>query len=286
MARQDGPGSRRKRGSTPSKPPCQNNFSGRPNSAPGDRVLDIGCGAGTTTLEIARRIGAAGHAIGLDISEQLLAVARERAANDARIAFVHGDATVHPFEPAASDWLLSRNGVMFFADPVASFTNMRQGLRPGGRLAFGCWRAAKLNEWITVPLEAARKALPPGLPPPPADPEAPGPYSFSDESRVARILAGAGFLDIEVRPIDVELDAAADGGLEGAAEFLQLVGPTSRFMAHHGEAVRAVARDNIRAALAPYARNGTVLLGGAIWIVTAGNPSAPDVGSATTSVLG
>ena len=100
----------------------------------GERVLDIGCGCGATTIELARRVGATGHVLGVDISAPMLGRARERAPADLPLEFVLADATVHSFEPGRSDLLFSRFGVMFFADPAVSFANMRKALRKGGRL--------------------------------------------------------------------------------------------------------------------------------------------------------
>ena len=156
-------------------------------------MLDIGCGSGATTFELARRVGADGHVTGLDISAPLLALARQRTPAGAPVTFVEGDATVHPFAPGAADLLFSRNGVMFFADPAQSFANMRKGLRSGATVTFACWREVKRNPWALVPLQAAQKALPAEPPAAPADPEAPGPYSFASEQRVTR-HSGRGWL--------------------------------------------------------------------------------------------
>jgi ubiquinone/menaquinone biosynthesis C-methylase UbiE len=164
--------------------------------APGERVLDIGCGCGATTLDMAARVGPAGHALGLDVSEPMLARARERAPAGAPASFVCADATLYPFEPGRADLLASRFGVMFFAEPALSFANMRKGLRRGARLAFVCWREPRQNPWLMLPLQEAYKFAPrlPEL-----GPEDPGPFSFSSEARVRRILGEAGFSAIALR---------------------------------------------------------------------------------------
>ena len=240
--------------------------------APGSRVLDIGCGSGETTFELARRVGADGQVTGLDISAPLLALARQRVPAGAPVKFVEGDATVHPFEPGAADLLFSRNGVMFFADPAQSFANMRKGLRPGATVTFACWREVKLNPWVFVPLQAAQKALPPQPAAASADPEAPGPYSFGKEQRVTRILDEAGFIEISLRPVEIALDISAGNGVEGAVALTQLVGAVSRLLAKQPEKVRTAAADFIRDTLTPYAKGDAVPMGGSIWIVTARTP--------------
>jgi len=238
----------------------------------GMRVIDIGCGSGDTSLELARRVGPSGSVTGLDISAPMLALARQRTPAKAPVTFVEGDATVYPFQPEAADLLFSRFGVMFFADPARSFANMRKGLRRGASLAFACWREIKRNPWVFVPLEAIQKALPPQPPPAAADPEAPGPYSFASEPRVARILGEAGFGDIALQPVEVTLDVGSGGGVEGAVTLATTVGPSSRLLDTQPAAVRAAAGDLIRGAVARYAAPGGVLMGGSIWIVTARNP--------------
>ena len=236
---------------------------------PGDRVVDVGCGCGATTIDFAARISPGGEALGLDLSEPMLARARERAQPNRSIRFELADATVYNFEPEA-DLIVSRFGVMFFADPTKSFANLRKGLRVGGRLAFACWREAKQNPFFILPLREAAKHAPPL---PETDPEAPGPFAFANEARVRRILGDAGFTDIVLEPHDLELDIAVGRGLETAVRAAVSIGPTSRILDGQSDAVRAAATVDIRKALAAHARGDSVPLGGAIWIVTATNPS-------------
>ena len=237
------------------------------NPKPGERVIDVGCGCGATTIELAARVAPGGEVLGLDISEPMLARARERGAGlPARL--VLADATVYQFEPEA-DLVASRFGVMFFADPARSFANLRKGLKPGGRLAFACWRAAKQNPFFILPLREAGKHAPPL---PETDPEAPGPFALADPARVRRILGQAGFADVAVEPQDLELDIAVGRGLDAAVKAAMTIGPTSRMLDGQSEKVRAAAEADIRKALAAQARGDSVPLGGAIWIVTATNP--------------
>ncbi len=241
----------------------------RARLAPGERVIDVGCGCGVTTLEIARRVGSAGRAIGLDISAPMIARARERGLADAAVEFVLADATTHEFAPGWANLLFSRFGVMFFADPVLSFANLREGLARGGRAVFACWREPRLNPWQMIALKAACKHAPrlPDL-----GPEDPGPFSFANQERVRRILAEAGFDAIALTPIDFELDIAAGRGFEAALATSLEIGAASRALEGQPEDLRAAAAEEIRAALTPYRRGMSVPLGAAIWIVEAINP--------------
>jgi SAM-dependent methyltransferase len=236
---------------------------------PGDRVIDVGCGCGATTIDFAERVGPAGAALGLDVSEPMLRRARERAPRNLPIRFELADATVYPFEPEAADLVVSRFGVMFFADPAKSFANLRKGLKPGGRLAFACWREAKQNPFFILPLREAGKHAPPL---PETGPEEPGPFAFASEARVRRILGDAGFADIGLEAHDLELDIAVGRGLDAAVRAATTIGPTSRMLDGESEAIRAAATADIRKALAAHARGESVPLGAAIWIVTATNP--------------
>jgi SAM-dependent methyltransferase len=237
---------------------------------PGDRVIDVGCGCGATTIDFAARVSPGGEVLGLDVSEPMLARARERAAQNLPIRFERADATVYGFEPNGADLVASRFGVMFFADPARSFANLRRGLKPGGRLAFACWREAKQNPWLILPLREASKHAPPL---PETNPEDPGPFAFASDARVRRILSDAGFADIVLEPHDLELDIAAGAGLDTAVRAAMTIGPTSRILDGQSDAVRAAATADIRKALAAQARGDSVPLGAAIWMVSATNPA-------------
>lgn len=239
------------------------------DARPGQRIIDIGCGCGDTTIDFAARVMPGGEVLGLDISEPMLARARERAPSGLPAGFVLADATVYDFEPEWADLAVSRFGVMFFADPARSFANLRRGLKPGARLAFACWREAKQNPWMMIPLREAKKHAPPL---PETNPEDPGPFAFADDARVRRVLSNAGFADIVVTPEDLDLDLAIGRGLDAAVAGALGIGPTSRILDGQPEAVRAAAAADIRKALAERAKGDSVPLGAAIWIVTATNP--------------
>ena len=248
--------------------------------AQAEHVLDIGCGAGSTTLALARAIGPYGIATGLDISEPLLARARARAMEAGiAVSFLLADAARHGFEPESVDLLFSRFGVMFFDDPVAAFGNLRRALKPGGRLAFVCWRGAEENDWVRLPMTAVRSIVPPQTP---LDPDAPGPFSFGDAKRVKTILTEAGFTDIGFAAFDRDLlfgtgisrDAAIEDALEQAFE----VGPLSRALADQPEHIRLQAVQAVRAAFAQRVSGTSVVIRGAAWIVTAQAGQGPGDG--------
>ena len=238
---------------------------------PGERVLDIGCGCGDTTIAIARIVGDQGAVLGVDVSQPMLDVAREHA-RDVRLLhleFRHSDASVAEL-PSGNDLLFSRFGVMFFSEPEAAFRHMRKSLKAGARCVFVCWRAPRDNAWAMAPLAAARAAM--GVTPPPADPTAPGPFAFADDARVRGILADAGFADI----VFTRYDAPVPYGTtpRAAAERALRVGPTSRFVRDMGEAHRPVILDAVEQAFTLFvAPNGEVRLIGSAWIVTATNPA-------------
>lgn len=233
--------------------------------ASGERVLDIGCGCGQTTLALAARVGPAGAVLGVDISRPMLEVARRRIAQQGlgQASVIEADAQAFAFEPGAFDAVFSRFGVMFFGDPAAAFANIRKGLKPGGRLGFVCWRSFDANPWMQAPMLAALPHL--AEPPPPADPLAPGPFAFADPERVRGILASAGFVDIHIAPQDLAIGAPT---VEAAVEVALKVGPLGRLLREQPDRTPAVV-EAIRAALAQHVTDQGVRLASATWIVSA-----------------
>jgi len=231
---------------------------------PGESVLDVGCGPGTTTVALAERVGPAGRVVGVDISAPLLAVGRRRAAGLANVSFVEADAqTVIP-PGAPFDGVFSRFGLMFFENPVAAFANLRAASAAHGRLGFVCWQQPDANPWFLAPMIAIA-----GLPgvemPPPPDPEAPGPFAFADPDRIRRILGDGGWHDIDVRAYHDEIV----DDLDRRVEFSLRQGPAARALATADAAVRAAATDRVREVLAGAADGGRVRLDRAAWIITA-----------------
>lgn len=237
----------------------------------GEQVLDIGCGAGTTSFQIARHLRPDGRVLGVDISEPLIARAVEIAqGQDLPVAFRLSDAGAADFAPAAFDLLFSRFGVMFFDDPVTAFANLRRALKPDGRIVFVCWRSAAENDWTRLPMSALRDIVP-GLAP--ADPTAPGPFSFGDKTRVEAILSAAGFGDIDFKPVEHPIlfgsgetrDAALDEALDHALQ----VGPLGRAVVGQPADVATRAIAAVRAAFSEKWNPEGVVIDGAAWIVTA-----------------
>ena len=234
--------------------------------AAGERVLDIGCGCGQTTLALAERVGPSGSATGADISRPMLAVARRRAAGRDHVRFIEDDVQTHAFAPGALDAAFSRFGVMFFADPTAAFVNIRKALRPGGRLGFVCWRPFDQNPWMNTPMIAAQPLLGEAAPPP--DPLAPGPFAFADADRTRGILRDAGFVDVQITPHD---EAIGSPTLDEAVEVALRVGPLGSLMRERPEQAEA-ALGAIRASLEPHVTPDGLRLGTATWIVRARAP--------------
>jgi SAM-dependent methyltransferase len=232
----------------------------------GERILDVGCGSGATTIAFARKVGPSGHVLGVDVSGPMLERARQSAPKDLPVEFALADATVYPFVPASIDLLASRFGVMFFADPAKSFANMRKALRPSGRLTFACWREPRENPFFMAPLQAAYKHVPKL---PQQGPDDPGPFAFASEARVHRILGEAGFTGIAMEPCPLSLDSANGRGLDGAVQGALDIGPVSRALEGQPAEIRTAAAQSIREALAPFAKGDAVPLPASIWIVTA-----------------
>lgn len=233
----------------------------------GERVLDIGCGTGQTTLQLAARVGPQGSALGADISRPMLEIARRRAGAGqlSQVEFVDADAQTYPFGAGSLDAVFSRFGVMFFADPRAAFVNIRNALRPGGRMAFVCWRSMAENPWMRP---AAGNVFADVLAPPPPEPGAPGPFAFADPEHVRGILADAGFADIAIAPHDAQLGA---NNLEDTIKLSLGVGPLGALLRERPEKRDEVIVE-LRKAFAARLQGGKVVQDGATWVVTARNP--------------
>jgi SAM-dependent methyltransferase len=232
---------------------------------PGRRVLDVGCGCGTTTLAASETVGAAGFVVGIDVSAQMLEHARRRSAQRTNIQYIQADAAAHRFD-TQFDVAISRFGVMFFRDPTAAFANLRSALRPGGKIAFMCWRPVVDNAWAHVPYEIATRSVTPD--PKPGSDE-PGPFSLGDRARTERILQGAGFFSgVSISPFDADV-ILSEEGLPAAVEFAMTNGPTGRLLSDSPEDAKARVREGLEAKLRTFAQGGRVAMRGATWIVSA-----------------
>ncbi|MGA0807230.1 MAG: class I SAM-dependent methyltransferase [Pseudohongiellaceae bacterium] len=204
---------------------------------PGERVLDIGCGGGKTTLQIAALTGALGEAVGLDISPTLVETAKKRAreAGITQAHFACVDAATAKLSRTGFEVLYSRFGVMFFADPVAAFRNLRSMLTTPARLAFCCWATPADNPWVTSQSEIIARHV--SLPPP--DPTAPGPFAFADQARTRGILELAGFRDVQFTPWrGTQLIGGPGQTPESAADFAMQALFVGDAVAQQPEAVR------------------------------------------------
>jgi len=231
---------------------------------PGERALDIGCGAGVTTLLLADDVGPGGHVTGVDVSQPLLALARSRT-QAVNIDFIEADAALCPFLPD-HDLIFSRFGVMFFADPVAAFANIRKSAARDGRLAFVCWRAVEDNEWVSLPYAAARPVLSQQKP---VHPHAPGPFAFADADRLRGILGAAGFSKIGIEKFDGMMNLGPSPQ-RASFQVTQLMGPTARALRNADDATRAKAQNAVTEALAKFqTATEDIRLGMACWLVSA-----------------
>ena len=234
----------------------------------GDRVIDVGCGCGVSTLAIAHIVGPTGHVLGVDVSEPMLQVAKQRGKGHGNLSFTRADASTYKFAPATADLIFSQFGVMFFSDPQAAFKNIRKALKPDGRVCMVVWRPAKENPWVMRCLKIAAEH---GPLPAPMGPDAPGPFAFGDVEKVEGILEGAGFSDVHMEPQDMKMHIGAGRDLNGAVDFLLGIGPMRMLLEEHEPKLREKIRAQIVAALTPDFTPQGLLMDSATWIVTAKN---------------
>jgi SAM-dependent methyltransferase len=233
----------------------------------GEHLLEIGCGTAAVTLPLARAVGERGRVVAVDISEPMLEVARQRVAESGlrNVTLLLGDAQLFAFEQAAFDIATSRMGVMFFAEPVTAFRNIRGALKPDGRLVFACWAPLAENRHWLISYEIAVRLLGPAATSPEHEV---GPLAFGNLDYVRRILAGAGFADISIERAHPTI---IGGSAEEEARQALMMGPTARLIETKkpSEAVRQKIADEVAAAFAALASAGPIRLPATIFLVTA-----------------
>lgn len=231
---------------------------------PGETIVDIGCGAGELSLALARQRGRA-DVTGIDISQDLVETARQRAGEQPRLRFEQADASVWQPE-RAPDLMVSRHGVMFFDDPVAAFAHLRSVCAPGARLAFSCFRSLALNRWASEPAAAVGAAV--------AAPEgrAPGPFAFADRDYVTDLLGQAGWGEIQCEERDVAFVVGqGEDAVDQALAFFSRIGPTASRFSELEEEGRAIAQARLRELLETRLNRDLVAYPAAIWLCTARN---------------
>ena len=234
---------------------------------PGDRVLDVGCGHGASTLNAAERVAPAGRVVGIDISAAMLEPARQlvAAAGVDNIELQQADAQVHAFEPTSFDAVISQFGTMFFEDPGVAFGNLARALRPGGRLVFVCWRDPLQSEWVAVALGAAVAAL--GQIPDLAPTDAPGPFALANGDRLAQLIVGGGFRDVTLERVTRPVQLGRD--LDHTVGFIMSLPQSQTLFAGAPRDVVDTAVTQLRAAFAPYVGSRGVVMDAAAWLVSA-----------------
>ncbi|ROO87112.1 methyltransferase family protein [Actinocorallia herbida] len=229
----------------------------------GDRVLDVGCGTGATTIAAARRAGPESECVGVDISAPMIAAARERAAREgSRASFVLADAQEHAFAPGSFDTIVSRFGVMFFEDPTRAFTNLRRAAADGARLRLIVWRAVEENPFMTTAERAAAPLLP-DLPV--RRPDEPGQFGLANPDLVHRILEDADWTDIDLQPFD-EPCSFPEADL---ITYFTTFGPVGTLLRDHDATTRARVIESVRPAFTPYLHGTEVRFTAACHLITA-----------------
>jgi ubiquinone/menaquinone biosynthesis C-methylase UbiE len=238
--------------------------------ATAERILDVGCGTGQTTLELAKRVGPSGRVVGLDISEPMLNTARARAmaAQLEQVECLLADAATVALGEGF-DALFSRFGVMFFDAPVAAFRNLHQCLATSGRLVFVCWQPLELNEWASVPLAAVQALAPNQAMPPLLDATKPGPFYFSEPAFIRDVLSQAGFREIEITPHEASSHFGAAATVAEAADYAMLIGPSARFIAETEPELKPQFHAALTRAFEPYLTAKGVWLPARTFVVAA-----------------
>ncbi len=235
----------------------------------GERVVDVGCGCGTTSLEVAGRVGADGEVLGVDISKPMLELARTRGAGVPQLHFELADAQTYAYATGHFDAVCSRFGVMFFADPAHAFQNLARALKPAGRFVFLAWQGREVNPWFARLMAAVASVI--QIPKPPA-PDAPGPFSLGAGDRVEKLLLDAGFAAPVIGDLRMPFRFGGGGSVDEVVDFMVAAGPMAKLLADAPPERAAEARAAMCAALAPFASADGVVAPSACWLVEARKP--------------
>jgi SAM-dependent methyltransferase len=232
---------------------------------PGERVLDVGCGWGATTVEAADRVAPTGSVVGIDFSAPMLAGAAQRTADLANVTLLEADAQTYPFEPKSYDAVISRFAAMLFDDPPAAFANLHRALKPGGRLAFVCWQDPLKTEWVALAMAAAVPLV--GRPPDLGEPGAPGPFAFADGDRARRLVAAGSFDEVTLEPV-TRPQRIADNA-DDAVAFVLSLPETRQLLNGVPEDTVAKVTGALRDVFTPHAGPHGVVTDATAWLVTA-----------------
>ena len=234
---------------------------------PGECVLDVGCGHGTSTFEAAERVAPSGRAVGVDISAAMLEPAHQRvtAAGLDNVELMQADAQVHGFDAGSFDVVISRFGTMFFDDTEAAFANLARALRPGGRLVFVCWQDPLKSEWVAVAVGAAVATL--GRAPDLGPPGAPGPFALADSDRLTQLLTAGGFRDVTLETVTRPVRIGHNP--EDAARYIISLPQSQQLFAGAPDDTVTEAVKALRTAFAPYAGAHGVVMDSTAWLVSA-----------------
>ncbi len=233
---------------------------------PGQHVLDVGCGCGHTSIDLAHRVGSEGEVHGVDLSEPMLAEARTQGAGLAQLRFSQADVQTEDLGEGRYHRIFSRFGVMFFADSEAAFSNLRRTLAPGGRITFACWQEIGKNPWMAVPGAAVAQHV--EMPAPPG-PHAPGPFAFADAQRTKGILEAAGFEKVECESIEEPLTIGAGMSRSELVDFSLQMGPAGAAMREADAELRERLRTVVEEAIDPFIVDGGLVMGSAAWVFSA-----------------
>ncbi len=237
---------------------------------PGEHVLDLGCGAGASTLSLSRDVGPAGRVTAVDVSPDLVRLARARTSGVDNVDLIEADAARHDFGEQQFEALFSRFGCMFFEAPEAAWANIRRALKPDARVSLVAWRSLDENDWARVPLQAAQEVL--GEPYPQLS-GAPGPFRWADPKVFEPVLEGAGFREVVrekfEKTVPYGTGEKGETPLDRAVEMMMRIGPMARRLNGEDEATRAKVAKKLRRLLKPFEEDDAVHMTGRAWLITA-----------------